>query len=514
MTLRTPALTSAMLVALAVLGQALPLQAQTLAVDDPVLEAIWEEAMENSHLEPLGHALVDSIGPRLTGSPGIDRAQEWAVATLSGWGIEAYNEEYGTWRGWDRGITHIDLLEPRVRSLEGTMLAWSPGTDGPVTAEVTVPPAAGGAAFDSWLRDEVPGRFVLRQAAQPSCRPDNHFDEWGTPGALSRMEQLRDEAQESFSARLSEDGLSRGDLEEAGAAGILEAGYRGRIGVMPVFGTDTETTPTVIVGCEDYGLLFRLADAGSAPVLRLNAEAEFLGEVPVHNTIGVIRGSELPEEYVLLSAHYDTWDASSGAADNGTGSITMLEVMRILSEVYPNPRRTIMVGLWGGEEQGLNGSRRFAAMHPDVVDGMQALFNQDNGTGRVVNISTQGLVEAGEHWARWLAAVPSEITQHIRLNVPGAPSGGGSDHASFICAGAPAFGLSSISWGYNPYTWHTNRDTYDKIVFEEVRNNAALIAMLTYLASEDPERVSRTRRALPEGASWPECPPGAESFGG
>ena len=490
-----------------------PSQAQTFSTDDPVLQGIWAEGMENSHLEALGHALMDSIGPRLTGSPGIDRAHDWAVQTLEGWGIEAYNEQYGTWRGWDRGITHIDLLEPRVRTLEGTILAWSPGTAGPVTATVTIPPeGATEAEFQAWLDNDVPGTFVLRQAAEPTCRPMDHFDQWGTQGARERMNQQRQEAQQAFNARLPEDGLGRDMLEEAGAAGILEAGFRGRVGIKTVFGTNTETTPTVVLGCEDYGLVFRLADNGSSPILRLNAEAEFLGEVPVYNTIGVIEGSERPEEYILFSAHFDSWDSSSGATDNGTGSITMLEAMRILREVYPNPRRTIMMGLWGGEEQGLNGSRRFAAMHPDIVDNMQALFNQDNGTGRVVNISMQGLVEAGEHWGRWMSAVPSEISQHIRLNIPGGPSSGGTDHASFICAGAPAFSLSSISWGYNPYTWHTNRDTYDKVVFEEVRNNATLIAMLAYLASEDPEMVSRERRVLPGDQSWPECRPGSESF--
>jgi carboxypeptidase Q len=510
-------LTTAALLAVLSLAAAAPAVAQTFHNDDPVLRQIWEQGMENSHLEGLAHSLLDSIGPRLTGSPGIDRAHDWAVRTLQSWGIEAYNEQYGTWRGWDRGITHIDLLEPRVRTLEGTMLAWSPGTDGPVTAEVTVPPAVASdpeEAFRTWLQEEVPGRFVLRQVAQPSCRPNSNFDDFGTPGALDRMNQLRQESQAEFNARFPGNNIPRGVLEEAGAAGIIEAGYRGRVGIMTVFGTTTEHTPTLILGCEDYGLLFRLADNGTTPVLRVNAEAEFLGEVPVYNSVGVIRGSELPDEYILLSAHYDSWDSSSGATDNGTGSITMLEVMRILSEVYPNPRRTIMIGLWGGEEQGLNGSRRFAAMHPEIVEGMQALFNQDNGTGRVANISTQGLVRAGEHWARWLSVIPNQITSHIRLNVPGNPSGTGTDHASFICAGAPAFSLSSVSWGYNPYTWHTNRDSYDKIVFEEVRNNATLIAMLAYLASEDPERVSRERRMLGENQNWPNCQPGAERFGG
>ncbi len=491
------------------------MEGQTFPVPDPVLERIWEEAMERSQLEPLAHALLDSIGPRLTGSPGMDRAHDWAVRMLSGWGIEAENESYGTWQGWERGITHVDLLEPRVRTLEGTLLAWSPGTQGPVTGEVAVVPAwTTEAELQAWIQAEVPGRFVAVDFPQPTCRPDSHYEEWGSAGALGRLTLDRNEAFEAFRQRVPATGAFHRTLEEAGAAGILRSNWIGRIGVNRIFNAATERVPSLDLSCEDYGLLYRLAESGSAAVLRVNAEARDLGQVPVFNTIGVIRGTELPEETILLSAHFDSWDGASGATDNGTGSIVMLEAMRILAEVYPNPRRTLMIGLWGGEEQGLNGSRRFAAMHPELVGNLQALFNQDNGTGRVTNVSMQGLVDASEHWGRWMARLPTQLSGTINLGIPGTPSTGGTDHASFICAGAPAFSLSSISWGYNPYTWHTNRDTYDKVVFEEVRSNAALVAMLAYLASEDPEQVSRAQRVLPGNQGWPECQPGQASGGG
>ena len=126
-------------------------------------------------------------------------------------------------------------------------------------------------------------------------------------------------------------------------------------------------------------------------MLRVAAEGKDLGEVPVHNTIAVIPGSEKPNEYVMLSAHFDSWDGSSGATDNGTGTIVMLEAMRILKQAYPNPKRTIIVGHWAGEEQGLNGSRAFMADHPEIVEGMQALFNQDNGTWRVETLEGERL---------------------------------------------------------------------------------------------------------------------------
>ena len=246
-------------------------------------------------------------------------------------------------------------------------------------------------------------------------------------------------------------------------------------------------------------------------MLRVTADAESLGEIPVFNTIAEIRGSEKPDEYVVLSAHFDSWDGASGATDNGTGTVTMMEAMRILKAAYPNPRRTILVGHWSGEEQGLNGSRAFARDHPEVVSGMQVLFNQDNGTGRIQNVSAQGLSRAGESLVRWFAQLPPQLTSDIDFTFPGTPGGGGSDYASFICAGAPAFSLGSLSWAYGTYTWHTNRDTFDKIVFDDLKENATLVAMLAYLASEDAERVSRERRAVMPAddagrpREWPAC---------
>jgi len=184
--------------------------------------------------------------------------------------------------------------------------------------------------------------------------------------------------------------------------------------------------------------------------------------------------------------------------------------MRILKKVYANPNRTILVGHWGSEEQGLNGSRAFVEDHPEVVENLQALFNQDNGTGRVVRISGQGFLNSYDYLGRWLAAVPRAYKQELETTFPGSPGGGGSDYASFVAAGAPAFSLSSNSWSYGSYTWHTNLDTYDKIVFDDVRNNAILTAILVYKACEDAEKTSREKAVLGisprsgEQMTWPE----------
>ncbi|HSG81820.1 MAG TPA: M20/M25/M40 family metallo-hydrolase [Gemmatimonadota bacterium] len=488
--------------------------AQTFTVNDPVLQRMWTAGMEESRALGLAQVLLDSLGPRLTGTPQSKAAQDWVVGLYQSWGIDARNEQYGTWMSWERGTSHIDLVEPRVRTLEGTMLAWSPGTKRKRAAVVIPPEAADSVAFAAWL-PQVKGKYVLLSFPEPTCRPNDNWEENAAGDSFERMSAEREAASEAWEARLEASGLSQsalaGRLEAAGAAGVVTGGRALGWGVHRVFSARTEKVPALVLSCEDYGLVFRLAENGQGPVLEVEAEADFHGQVPVFNTIAEIRGSEKPDEYVLLSAHFDSWDGGSGATDNGTGTITIMEAMRIIREAYPNPKRTIIAGHWNAEEQGLIGSRAFAADHPEVSEGLQALFNQDNGTGRIVRISMQGLMEAGEYFSRWLARVPGEIAQQIEVTVPGTPGGGGSDYASFVCSGAPSFFLFAHNWSYFPYTWHTNRDTFDKIVEDDLKNNATLFAMLAYLASEDPELMPRDQRVLPvsgrtgEQMTWPEC---------
>ncbi len=491
-----------------------PAAAQDFPTGDPVLEAIWEEGMERSRVYPLTQVLLDSIGPRLTGTPGLDAAHDWLVGLYGGWGIEAENQRYGTWKGWEGGITHVDLIEPRVLSLSGMLLGWSPGTDGPVEAGVILLPSPD-EDLAAW-RERARGKFVLLGPAEATCRPLDEWEEFADEATLAAFAERRQAGIADFVARVAALGVIERELAaalaEVGLAGALTSNWSGGYGARRVFGDREGAYPTLSVSCEDFGLLHRLAENGQSPVVRVDARATDLGAVPVFNTVARIPGAERPEEYVLLSAHLDSWHGAQGATDNGTGTIVMAEAMRLLKTHYPTPKRTILVGHWGSEEQGLNGSRAFAADHPDIVAGLQAVFNQDNGTGAISNVSMQGLLDAGSHFVRWLSAIPSELTAEIDIDIPGTPGSGGSDYAAFTCAGAPSFGLWSDSWDYGLYTWHTNLDTLDKIAFHNVRSNATLIAMLTYMASEDPEPIARERRpSLPvnrrtgEPGEWPAC---------
>ncbi|MEP6778996.1 MAG: M28 family peptidase [Gemmatimonadaceae bacterium] len=551
--------------------------------NDATLQRIWRLGMDSSQVQSLSQVLFDSIGPRLTGGPGILSASNWVIGKYKSWGIEGKRENYGTWRGYRRGTSHIDLMQPRVRSLEGMMLAWSPGTNGvPVRAEaIVLPKFKDSTEFVKWL-PQAKGKIVMLSPAYPTCRPSEDWARFGTPADVAHMDSLVAETQADWAPSPDSTKLYRGTgyslalgtgtlgmrLEKAGVAGMISSrnklagfdnpfatpggggraggagggrggrggagatlsplsmrggglaaslqngaasggrgGVQGGWGVIEVFETYNKIAPAVTLTCEDYSLVYRLAEHKQKPIVRLDLDATLLGEQPVFNTIGMIRGTEKPDEYVMLSAHFDSWDGSSGATDNGTGTMMAMEAMRILSQVYPHPKRTIIAGHWASEEQGLNGSRAYAEDHPEIVKGLQAVFNQDNGTGRVQSMSANGLPDIGPHLRDWYSKLPSFYTDSMSNNavswsfndvVAGPP--GGTDGTIFACFGAPHIGFGAVGWNYSTYTWHTNRDTYDKIVFDDLKHNATLAAMMAYLASEDPTLVKHDRST---NGTWP-----------
>lgn len=459
---------------------------------DATIRKIWDEGMTRSQALPLAQVLLDSIGARLTGSPSMDRAQDWLVATYAKWGVSVRREKYGTWNSWNRGAAFAQIVAPRSKPLEATMMSWSGNTGGQwVEGGVTVlQPYNSLAEFEAWL-PLVKGKIVLASAPRYSCRMPDQIALFGTPDGIRQLNEAQSNLAAAFGGLTQRVDSFYARVKQAGAVAVFENNWSNYPGIERVFGSPRNSAlPTFDVGCEDYSMLFRLASLNQGPRVRLMAESEFLGERPVFNVIGEIKGSAKPNEYVVLSAHFDSWEGHSGATDNATGSITMLEAMRILKTVYPEPVRTILVGHWSGEEQGINGSGSFAEDHPEIAAGLQFTFNQDNGTGRIISLGPSIFPENGPRLAKYLNAIPSEITQWIRVQQPAAYSSG-SDHVSWLCRGAPALNLNALSWDYSYTTWHTNKDSFDKIVPEDLRNNATLAAMLAYMASEDPERSSR-----------------------
>jgi hypothetical protein len=290
------------------------------------------------------------------------------------------------------------MLSPWVKTLEATQLAFSPATKKPVKATtIILPDVADSLAFQQWLPN-VKGKFVLVAMPQPTGRPEYNWKEFATKASFDKMQKEKQDATTAWRKRISKTGYNNRQLaqalEKAGAAGVIGSNWSQGFGVNKIFDAYTKKIPTIDVMLEDYGLIYRLTESGKAPELTIFTQSKELGEVPTFNTLAEIKGTEKPNEYVMMSAHFDSWDGATGATDNGTGTMVMMEAMRILKKVYPNPKRTILVGHWGSEEQGLNGSRAFVEDHPEIVSNLQALFNQDNGTGRVVNIGGSGYANA------------------------------------------------------------------------------------------------------------------------
>ena len=500
------------------------------------INQIVSEAENNSQLETLAHELIDQIGPRLTGTPQMQLAHDWVVNTYAKWDINAKNEQFGQWRAWERGISHMDMMTPWVKSLEGQQLSWSASTKkNGVLAEAVLIPYESKEVFDEWLKT-IKGKHILLSETDISGRPDYDLERWAKESTLEEIRRYRISARSRYVRNQRKTGYSRQDMikaiEDAKPASILTSNWRGGFGTNTIFSPGyfgiSPKTPTVDLSMEDYGLLYRLAQSNQKPTLNVNVQSKELGKVPTYNSIARIEGVEKPNEYIILSAHLDTTGGGTGATDNGTGTIVMMEAMRILKKIYPNPKRTIIAGHWGAEEQGLNGSSAFVEDNPEIVNNLQALFNQDNGTGRTVQISGHGFTEAYRFIGDWLQYVPSEIRDEIETDFPGVPiplfqkesngrmvrAGGSSDWRNFVSSGVPGFNLTSLDFSYGGkskyfYTWHTNRDTYDKIVFDDVRDNAILVAILTYLASEEDELMPRDRRVLPinpltgERGKWP-----------
>lgn len=480
---------------------------------DAVVAAIIQEAQVNSQLENYAFELVDMIGPRLVGSPQMKQAHDWVVKQYTALGADARNEAYGEWRSWERGTSQVTMTYPRIKSLEGTQLAFSPATkEKGVEAEVVaMPPFRSQADFQSWLKT-VKGKIVLIGMNPISGRSDANWKESASAKAYEKYQALKSEQLRQWELSMSYTGSTRRTLplalEAAGAIGVIDSYWTELPGITRIFDAKSKQIPVFNIALEDYSLLYRMAERGVKPRILLQGKSRELGTAKTYNSIAEIKGKEKPNEYVVLSAHLDSWDGASGATDNATGVITMMEAVRILRKVYPDNKRTILVGNWGSEEQGLNGSSAFVEDHPDVAKNIQVVWNQDNGTGRIVRIAGSGFEKAYEYIGRWLQYLPEEFRTEIQTSFPGMPGTGGSDHSSFVQKGIPAFGLSSTSWDYGKVTWHTNRDTYDKIVFDEVRQNAIIVAVLTYLACEEPTLVSRDKIVLPidkagKQMSWP-----------
>jgi carboxypeptidase Q len=530
------------ILALALAATTLVVAAPSEPVDHAVNARIRDEARERSQIMQTVHMLTDVYGPRLTGSPNHKAAAEWAVKRMEEWGLA--NGRLEPWDfghpGWlnERFTAHV--VAPVKDALVGEVLAWTNGTEGPVrapAARLIAPQRPTQPELTTYLesvKPHVAGRIVLVGAVTPvpvtfskaPLRRDAddlaaQFDpvnprppQFGGPnaGGPPQADPTR-LTPRAVSAQIDAFLLANGAKIRVNDAGRDHGQIRAFNN--PTF-DGAKAPPTIILRNEDFGRLSRLL-ADNRPVeLEIDIVNRWYPEGKTsYNAVAEIPGSDRRQEVIMLGGHLDSWHAATGATDNAIGVAVMMEAARIVKALGLKPRRTIRVALWSGEEQGLLGSKAYVAEHFGTAEAPKPEFatfggylNVDSGTGRVRGATVFGPPEAARILRELLA--PFED-----LGVAGATNTksrrtGGTDSTSFNAAGLPGIGLLQDPIEYQTYTWHTNLDTYERIVEADVKKSATVIASAIYhLATRDALLPRFARPDMPEPGSGPGGPPAA-----
>ena len=544
----------AFILALGVVGGGLAAEPVRQAAGEPIdaeLNArIREEGLERSQLERIVHQLTDVYGPRLTGSPNLENAGRWAIKTMEGWGLRNGRMEPWNWghEGWlnERAAGHI--VSPIKDRLEFEVVGWTPSTNGTVTAEAVhlVAPqgplaadaGAGGrgparlgpteselTAYLETMAAKVKGRIVLVGPPSivgvnfnppPLRTPDDQvrarYGGAGAPGGGRRGGGGRGRGGAAEPGRLTSQQVATRLAEflraNRPALRVFDAGRpHGQIAAFNVVGyNSSQTVPTVLMRNEDYGRIARLL-ADSAVTLEFTVvNRTYPAGRTAYNAIAEIPGTDKADEVVMLGGHLDSWHSATGATDNAIGCAVTMEAVRILQTVGARPRRTIRVALWSGEEQNLLGSRAYVAEHFGTAEApkpafgkLSAYWNVDGGTGRIRGATVFGPPDAAGIVARLLA--PFDDFGAYGAIATSGRNAGGTDSGAFNLAGLPGIGTAQDSIEYETHTHHTNLDTYERIVWDDVRKAAVITASVVYhLAARDdllPRFTTETMPAAP-----------------
>ncbi|MGC2237283.1 MAG: M20/M25/M40 family metallo-hydrolase [Pyrinomonadaceae bacterium] len=497
---------------------------------DDINTKIRNEGKNNSQIMKTLHVFTDVYGPRLTGSPNHKAAATWAVQQMKTWGFDMAQLEPWDFGhpGWVNERASGFITSPVQDTLTFEVLAWTPGTNKAVKGQafqlviptvatdrpnVTLPPTQAEltAYFDS-IREQIKGKIVLvgkpavipvnftpplkriddetlRQRLNPNATPQPFPTPQPTPtpreGQLTGV-QIREQLDQFL-------------VDNKAAVRINDAGEE--MGKMRAFNNRTfdlsKAVPTVVMRNEDFGRISRLLADNTPVSLEFDIRNRTIPEgTTSYNTIGEITGSDKKDEVIMLGGHLDSWHAATGATDNAIGCAVMMEAVRILKAIGVKPRRTVRVALWSGEEQGLLGSQAYVKQHfgsfENPLPGYEKFggyFNIDSGTGKARAMSVFGPPEA--------ATILREIVAPFSdMGILGATSGrsrglGGSDHTSFNQAGLPGIGVQQDPIEYFNWTWHTNLDTYERVIEDDVKSSAIIIAATVYALAMRDELLPR-----------------------
>ncbi len=516
-------------------------------LDLAMYQRIRDEGLNHSHVMEFGTALMDGIGPRLTGSPNAKKANEWTRDTLTKIGLEnAHLEDWGEFGlGWQQLNTWARMTVPDTAVLIVQATPWSPSTAGPVTGDVVFVSIQSDADFDKY-KGKLAGKVVLFGAMREVPPVDKALFSRYTEKELEEIAEfpvsagggggLPPDMQERLRARMERLRLidkvvkfftdekvaaviepSRDASNGGGSGGTLFDDNGATLGRTPYHADTRVTVPVVVAAIESYGRLYRLTQAKAPVSVEIDVETKFTGEHEHgFDTVAEIPGTDpaLKEQVVMVGGHLDSWIAGTGATDNGAGTIVAMEAVRILKALGVKPRRTIRIALWTGEEEGLFGSRGYCMQHygsaklSDAPDQKQlpefmrravgpievkpeqklisAYFNVDNGSGKIRGVYTQGNAAIAGIFAQWIEPLKDlGVTTITNQNT------GGTDHLSFDAVGIPGFQYIQDELDYETRTHHSNQDTYERLQPADLKQIATVEAIFLYNAAQRDQMLPR-----------------------
>ncbi len=521
-------------------------QPATEQIDLNAYNAIREEGLDHSHVMEYAGGLMDGIGPRLTGSPNMAKANAWTRDQLTRMGCaNAHLEDWGEFgMGWQQLNTWVRMTEPDTAVFLAQATPWSPSTNGPVTAQATSVVIEDEKDIAQY-KGKLAGKIVLLGAMRDVPVPDKPFFTRYSDTDLKNLESLSLQG-DDWDARvarfiknreltqkvlpwLTEEKVAgvivpSRDGGNGGGTGIIFDDTGASLGRTPYHRDKAVPFPVVVAQIESYGRVFRLLENHVPVSIEMDVETRFTGDHEHgFDTVAEIPGTDprLKDEVVMVGGHLDSWIAGTGATDNGAGSVVALEVMRILNALKVKPRRTIRIALWSGEEEGLLGSAGYVGQHfgsfprstaPDQMALMEhmrkpagpltlkpeqklisAYFNVDNGTGKIRGIYTQGNAAVDSIFAQWMAPLKDlGVTAITNRNTSG------TDHLSFDAVGIPGFQFIQDPMDYDTRTHHSNMDTYEHLQSLDLKQIAVVEAIFVYNAAMRDQMIPRKPLPHPE----------------
>jgi carboxypeptidase Q len=486
-------------------------------VDLYPIQRIRAEEREHSKVMETLFYLADVNGPRLTNSPNYFASADWVVKQMSQLGINAKPEKWGPFgRSWRVEKYYAAMTDPQYMPLIGFPLAWSGSTNGLITAEAAIAPIYTEADMDKY-RGKLKGKVVLASQFREVQLDEKPLSSRYTGNELAELEKYPESnrgERENYRSRLPEPYRhmtyeeireQRKKIEAFFAAeqpaAVLSMSYLGDDGT--VFGSaagdrDVKTPippPSIIVTPEHYNRIYRLISHEIPVKLELDVRTQVLDPQDSVNVIAEIPGGAKKEQIVMLGAHLDSWHGGTGATDNGAGSAVMIEAMRLLKTLNLKMDRTVRLALWGGEEEGLLGSKAYVKEHfgdPETMKltaehaRLDAYFNLDNGSGRIRGIYLQGNDMCRPMFEQWFSAFKDMDATAITIR-----DTGGTDHLSFDAVGLPGFQFVQDELEYSTVTHHSNMDVYDHVSEGDLKQAATIVAAFIYLTANRPEMLPR-----------------------